>query len=119
MVMTDDDRTRDCARIAEQNDAFRRRQPGGGQGEVVATRAVNDEGPEFVAACLEAVASYDDFNEENDPFGTHEMGFMEVQGKKVWWKLDLYDRAYENGSPNPTSLADTRRVLTVLFPSDY
>ena len=47
------------------------------------------------------------------------MGFMEVADKKVWWKIDLYDRAYEGGSPNPTSLADTRRVLTILFPSDW
>jgi hypothetical protein len=44
---------------------------------------------------------------------------MDVLGKKVWWKIDLYDRAYEGGSENPTSLAETRRVLTILFPSDY
>mgnify|MGYP000209299977 FL=1 len=45
--------------------------------------------------------------------------FVEIMGEKVWWKIDLYDRAYEYGSSNPTSLADTRRVLTILFPSDY
>ena len=117
--MTDESRTQECARIAEQNDACRARRPGGGQGQWVCTRAVNDEGPDFVQACMAAVAEYDDFTEDNDPFGTHEMGFMEVRDQKVWWKIDLYDRAYENGSPEPTSLAETRRVLTILFPSDY
>ena len=47
------------------------------------------------------------------------MGVMEVAGKKVRWRIDLYDRAYEGGSPEPTSLVETRRVLTILFPSDY
>ena len=82
-------------------------------------KAVDAEGMDFVLTCIAAVAAYEDFTEENDPFGTHEMGFMDVLGKKVWWKIDLYDRAYEGGSENPTSLAETRRVLTILFPSDY
>ena len=119
MVMTDESRTRECARIAEQNDAFRKKQAGGGQGKWVWTQAIDAEGMDFVLTCVSAVAEYEDFTEENDPFGTREMGFMEVVGKKVWWKIDLYDRAYLGGSENPTSLADTRRVLTILFPSDY
>lgn len=119
MVMTDESRTRECARIAEQNDAFRHRREGGGQGKWVWTQAVDAEGPDFLRACVQAVEVYQDFTEENDPFGTHEMGFMEVADKKVWWKIDLYDRSYEGGSPDPTSLAATRRVLTILFPSDY
>jgi len=105
--------------IAEQNDRFRKQPPADTLGKWVYTAAVADEGQEFVSACFQAVAIYDDFTEENDPYATHEMGFMEVMGKKVWWKIDLYDRSYEHGASKPTSLADTRRVLTVLFPSDY
>ena len=119
MAGTIEQRAQIIAQIAEQNDAFRRQRPGGGLGKWVYTQAVHAEGPEFVLACAASVATYEDFNEENDPYGTHEMGFMEVWGKKVWWKLDLYDRAYEGGSPTPASLAETRRVLTVLLPSDY
>ena len=119
MAETIEDRTRECVRIAEQNDAFRHQQPGGGEGKWVYTSAVDSKGGAFVAACMSAVMAYDDFTEENDPYGTHEMGFMEVMGEKVWWKIDLYDRAYHGGSSAPTSLADTRRVLTILLPSDY
>ena len=118
MAETIDDRAQDIARIAEQNDAFRCKRPEGGQGKWVYTQAVHAEGPDFVHACVAAVAAYDDFTEENDPYGTHEMGFMEVEDKKVWWRIDLYDRAYEGGSQEPTSLVEPRRVLTILFPSD-
>ncbi len=62
---------------------------------------------------------YTDFTEDDDPYGTHEMGFMTVQGKYVWWKIDLFDQDYAMGSPNPAALAETRRVLTILFPDDY
>ena len=119
MDVTKKDPKQEYVRIAEQNDAFRKRQPGGGQGQIVVTRAVDAEGPEFVTACMAAVMTYDNFTEDNDPYETHEMGFMKVMDKDVWFKIDLYDRAYEMGSSEPTSLANTRRVLTILFPSDY
>ena len=108
-----------CARLAEQNDAFRKRLPEGGSGQWVFTTAIDDEGPAFLRACLEAVEAYDGFTEDNDPYGTHEMGFMEVMGKKVWWKIDLFNLTFDGGAENPTSLTETRRVLTILYPSDY
>ena len=109
----------DYALIARQNDAFRKRQPAGGEGMFVQTTAIDNMGPVFVAACLAQIVAYDDFTEENDPHGTHEMGFMEIMGRKVWFKIDLYDENYQYGTPAPTDLSKTRRVLTILFPSDY
>ena len=112
-------RARDSARLADQNDAFRKKQLGGGQGKWVHTAAIEAMGQAFVTACYGAVATYDAFAEDHDPYCTHEMGVMEVQGHTVWWKIDLYDQSYDGGSPEPLSLFQTRRVLTVLFPSDY
>lgn len=109
----------DYALIAQQNDAFRKRLPEGGEGIIVQTTAIDNMGPSFVAACLNQIVTYDDFTEDNDPHGTHEMGFMEVMGHKVWFKIDLYDETYQYGTPAPTDLSKTRRVLTILFPSDY
>lgn len=109
----------DYAPIAQQNDAFRKRQPEGGEGMIVQTTAIDNMGPIFVAACLAQIATYDDFTEDNDPHGTHEMGFMDIMGRKVWFKIDLYDETYQYGTPAPTDLSKTRRVLTILFPSDY
>lgn len=105
--------------IAQQNDYFRAKPPTEALGKWVCTQAIHAEGPEFVRDCFRAAAEYDSFDEDNDPYGTREMGFMDVQGKKVWWKIDLYNRSYDAGSENPTALAETRRVLTMLFPSEY
>ena len=106
--------------IAEKNDLFRQKPTlNEASGRWVYTAAINAEGPAFLEACVKAVGEYSDFTEDNDPYGTHEMGFMTVQGKKVWWKIDLFDQAYNMGSPNPSALVETRRVLTILFPDDY
>jgi len=106
--------------IAEQNDQFRRYPDNNeARGRWVYTAAINAAGQAFLSACVEAVRAYDNFTEDNDPYGTHEMGFMKVQGKDVWWKIDLFDLDYAMGSPNPSALVETRRVLTILFPDDY
>jgi len=46
---------------------------------------------------------------------------IESQGKtlKLYWKFDLYNRDYDAGSEIPHDLQVTRRVLTILFPSEY
>jgi hypothetical protein len=35
------------------------------------------------------------------------------------WKIDYYDLAYHMGSEDPTDLAQTLRVLTILLSSEY
>lgn len=109
----------DYALIGQQNDAFRKGLPEGGEGIIVQTTAIDNMGPSYVAACLAQIVAYDDFTEDNDPHGTREMGFMEIMGRKVWFKIDLYDESYKYGTSAPTDLSKTRRVLTILFPSDY
>ncbi|MEP3296570.1 MAG: DUF3768 domain-containing protein [Pseudoruegeria sp.] len=106
--------------IAEQNDEFRKHVLVDEKvGRWLFTSTVEAEGLEFKLAVLRAVQSFTEFTEEADPYGTHEMGVIEVLGKKVWWKIDLYDENYVGGSESPADPTKTRRVLTVLFPSDY
>ncbi len=106
--------------VARQNDAFRKMiVQNDSVGRWVVTRAVNEEGPEFVAACIAAVRDYDDFNEDIDPCGDHSMGRFKINEKIVWFKIDLYDADYKGGSDDPAEVTKTRRVLTILFPSDY
>jgi hypothetical protein len=116
--------------IAAQNDRFRRAAFGLTpsatdanapipQGRVVMTRGVADRSPAFQTALTAAVAAYDAFTEDADPHGWHEMGVVTVEGETVWFKIDLYDEAYEYGASDPTDPRFTRRVLTMLFPSEY
>ena len=56
-------------------------------------------------------------------YGYHDFGMVEVDpgtgNLRLYWKIDLYDRALEYGSPEPTDPDKTHRVLTILFPSEY
>ncbi|WP_255005441.1 DUF3768 domain-containing protein [Roseovarius sp. M141] len=111
-------------RIAEQNDQFRKHVLTGGpagtpQGRIVMTRAVAEVGPTFQMEVTRAVMADETFTEDNDPYGDHTFGAVTVQGRKVWWKIDLYDLDYRWGSETPDDPSQTRRVLTVMFPSDY
>lgn len=66
---------------------------------------------------LLAVREFDQFTEDNDPYGEHDFGSLEWHGEKVFWKIDYYDQTLEYGK-DPLSL-DCRRVLTILLASEY
>ncbi|MCB2129048.1 MAG: DUF3768 domain-containing protein [Rhodobacteraceae bacterium] len=119
------DPVREAALIAVQNDAFRRsilgNTPGADapQGQFVMTRGVAALGPDAQLELTRRVAAFDGFNTDGDPQGWHEMGVIEFNGTTVCFKVDLYDVDYAYGSPEPSDPAQTRRVLTLLLPSEY
>ena len=112
-----------AAIIAKQNDACRAMMLLGGhktyQGETVTTRAVAAQGFGFMLNAQIAVAAFNEFNEDNDPYGDHSFGVVTVSGERVFWKIDLYDLNFEYGSEEPENPEKTRRVLTIMLPSDY
>ena len=115
--------TVEAVKIAEQNDRFRAGLTKGNasdlRGQVVVTSAVNAMGRDFVTAALMAVAGDSTFTPDNDPYGDHGFGSVTVLTIKLFWKFDLYDEELVYGSPAPANPAVTRRVLTIMFPSDY
>ena len=60
-------------------------------------------GTDFVAEVCQAVAAFDDFTPENDPYGQHDFGALTVSGERLFWKIDPYDLALEGTPP-------TRRI---------
>ena len=121
----DIDPVKETELIAGQNDAFRhsilRTTPvaDAPQGQFVMTRGVAALGPDAQLALTRRVASFDAFNADSHPHGWHEMGVIDFDGTTTWFKLDLYDVDYQYGSPEPSDPAQTRRVLTLLLPSEY
>jgi hypothetical protein len=87
-------------RIAELNDKFRKSLVSAGRTYMSA--GVNAKGPEFVAKALIKVIAFDDFNTGNDPHGEHDFGSFELDGEKLFWKIDYYDLKGEFGSEDPT-----------------
>ena len=119
------DPVREAALIAAQNDTFRRSifrntpVADAPQGQFVMTRGVAALGPDARLELTRRVAAFDGFDADSDPQGWHEMGVIEFDGTKVWFKIDLYDVDYQYGSPEPSDPKQTRRVLTLLLPSEY
>ena len=119
------DPVREAALIAAQNDAFRRSILGttpvadAPQGQFVMTRGVAALGPDAQLELTRRVAAFDGFDADSDPQGWHEMGVIEFEDMTVWFKIDLYDVDYQYGSPEPSDPEQTRRVLTLLLPSEY
>ena len=60
------------ARIAALNDAFGKEPTR--HGRAVVTRGVNDLGPDLVFLATRAAGAFNDFTEENDPYGEHDFG---------------------------------------------
>jgi len=101
-------------RIAEFNDAFRKTFEGG---QVLITRGVESSG--YLQEIMEAVKGYELFSPENDPWGEHDFGAIELHGVKYLWKIDYYDKSLQFHSPNETDPSATTRVLTITRADEY
>src|SRR5271170_2632658 len=84
MIPTDDT----TKRIQELNDQLRRTGKGG---RVLFTRGVRDPG--LLDQALAAVRTFDAFTPDNDPHEEHDFGSFTLDGRKLFWKIDLYDRS--------------------------
>jgi hypothetical protein len=72
------------------------------------------------AQVIEAVRRFDQFTEENDPYGEHDFGAIEhPQAGRVLWKIDYYDLSMTYASEDPSDPAKTRRVLTIMLGEDW
>lgn len=117
--------TCETRRIALQNDQFRMTlgMVVGIRGKIVLTPGVaalmEDHGCEIMLK----LSGFSAFSEDNDPWGARDFGVMTVgcpgAYHRLYWKIDLYDLDYVSGSEAPSDPSQTRRVLTLLLPSEY
>lgn len=105
-----------AARIATLNDAFRANPS---LGTFFLTAGILTDMPQDVEAILNKVRTFEDFNESNDPYGEHDFGAFDFKGKKIFWKIDYYDRNFEFASPDAADASITNRVLTVMYADEY
>jgi len=62
------------------------------------------------------VRTFTDFNEDNDPHGEHDFGIVEASGRRVFWKIDLYE---EPGVKGRDGEAAVLHVLTISLAEEY
>lgn len=114
------------ARIAALNDQLRRADRAvSSLGSLIITPGIRDlEQPEQIAI-LYAVRTADFFPDGNDPYSVnHDFGSLDIHGKRVFWKIDYYDRATygteaQRGSDDPSDPDKTYRVLTTMLAEEY
>jgi hypothetical protein len=105
-----------AARIRELNDQLRCKGLGG---RIVITRGIQALGPDGMRDVLTAVARFDDFTEENDPRGEHDCAVLTVDGRRIIFKINYFDRDLRWHSPDASDPAVTERVLTVMLSEEY
>jgi hypothetical protein len=115
--------------IAALNDRFRQAEPnidpaGASLGKKVITAGIRALDLTDQIAIAEKLRAFDDFTEDNDPHGEHDFGAFDLNGQRIFWKIDYYDRArfrsgHDYGSENPADPSATLRVLTIMLASEY
>ena len=103
-------------RIRALNDDLRRNMS---RGTAVMTIGVAALGPELVERVVRAVATFDDFCTANDPYSEHDFGAFDVDGHRLFFKIDYYDRKLEQHSPDPADPTVTERVITLMLAEEY
>ena len=83
------------------------------------TAGVNALPSDIKAMVIRRVATFSDFNEENDPHGEHDFGSFTLAGRKFFWKIDYFDTKIEFSSEDPADPAKTTRVLTIMLAEEY
>jgi hypothetical protein len=101
----------------ELNDKFRA--SGGVGGSFFITCGVAKLSEAEQRQLVEKVMAYDDFNEDNDPYGEHNFGSIKQKGILYFWKIDYYDLNLAFRSEDPSDPNKTNRVLTILEADEY
>ncbi|MEX0957317.1 MAG: DUF3768 domain-containing protein [Rhizobiaceae bacterium] len=103
-------------RISVLNDQLRKLHRGG---MVVISRGIAALDRKVWAKVIVAVAEFDNFTPDNDPYGEHDCAVVDVDGLRVIFKIDYFDPTMLHHSDDPTDPAKTRRVMTIVLAEEY
>ena len=104
------------AKIRALNDAFQTTFRGG---KVMMTAGVAALDEAVRRAVFGKIQAFDDFDEENDPWGEHDFISIEHEGQTFFAKIDYYDRECVAHSEDATDPAKTCRVMTIMLAEEY
>lgn len=103
-------------RIRALNDDLRRHLVGGG---AVMTPGIAALGSEFVERIVKTLTVFDDFHHANDPYEEHDFGAFEIDGYRVFFKIDYFDKSLTYHSPDPADPNVTERIITIMLAEEY
>jgi hypothetical protein len=103
-------------RIQVLNDQFRQTLIGG---RVMMTAGVAAMADNDRRTLLNRVRHFDEFTSENDPYGEHDFGSIDIGGCRYFFKIDYYDPTLTCGSSDAIYEAATQRVMTLMRADEY
>lgn len=98
------------------NDRFRQTFIGG---RVVLTAGVAAMADYNRRTLIDRVRHFDAFTPDNDPYGEHDFGSIDLDGSRYFWKIDYFDPSLTCGSSDASDAAATERVLTLMRADEY
>jgi hypothetical protein len=103
-------------RIQNLNDQFRQTFLGGRVMMTAGVAAMSDDDRRTLSI---RVRLFDAFTPDNDPYGEHDFGSIDIGGCRYFWKIDYYDQTLTCGSFDASDAAATQRVLTLMRADEY
>jgi hypothetical protein len=87
---------------------------------VLITQGIQALGQTAIMLITAQVQAFDDFSEDNDPYGERDFGAFDFQDQKIFWKIDIFDSAEMlYCAEAPDDPAKSYRVMTILLASEY
>lgn len=103
-------------RIRALNDRLRTTFRGG---RVLITNGIDQLDAALKSAIFARVRAFQEFSACNDPYDEHDFGSIDIDGHKIFWKVDYYDPTLSAGSEDPADETKTCRVLTIMLAQEY
>ncbi|MFH1793766.1 MAG: DUF3768 domain-containing protein [Pseudomonadota bacterium] len=88
-------------------------------GMVVISRGIAVMRREIWAEVILAVAKFEAFTPDNDPYGEHDCAVVAAGALSVIFKIDYFDPTLLHHSDDPTDPNLTRRVMTIMLTEEY
>lgn len=107
---------RNISEVTIQNDDFRKHLS---KGTLVLTQGIRANTTDDIQAIITQVRTFDKFDENNDPYNEHDFGAFDYKGKKVFWKIDNYDKKFLYLSPDVCNPKLTNKVITIMYAEEY
>ncbi len=88
-------------------------------GQILYTQGIQTLGKIEQINVFNLVKAFNAFTVDNDPYGEHDFGAVQNNGKKVFWKIDYYGQDMMHRSEDPADSECTNRVLTIMLANEY
>ena len=68
---------------------------------------------------VQQIRRYNSFGSDTDTHGEHDFGSIEVNGQRIFWKIDYYGEDLASSAPDPANADITTRVMTIGLLAEY